>query len=205
MKTTLKNRYLLMRHGKSRSNAESKIISLPSTGIHGYGLTDEGRSQVLRSIDSSGDISNVDIIYTSDFLRARQTAEIVAAAAARSYMITTPLLRERFFGDFEGTAHANYEKIWDLDCREEDTSCYNVEPLWQLRDRTFQLLTGCEKRYTGKNILFVSHGDTLQVLYATAIGYAVSRFREPEEFSNAEIRVLPEEIDLPGVEEDGGE
>ncbi|MFW5770454.1 MAG: phosphoglycerate mutase family protein, partial [Spirochaetota bacterium] len=71
MKTTLKNRYLLMRHGQSRSNAESKIISLPSAGIHGYGLTDEGRQQVLQSIDSRGEIARVDIIYTSDFLRAR--------------------------------------------------------------------------------------------------------------------------------------
>ena len=197
MKRTLNNRYLLMRHARSRANAEHKIVSDPATGINGYGLTDTGRRQVAKAVQQYPELADVDIIYTSDFLRARQTAEIVASHANDAYMLTTPLLRERFFGDFDGMAHANYEKIWDMDCREEDTSCYNVEPIWKLRDRVFTLMELCEKRYSGKNILLVAHGDTLQVLYAVASGFEAPQFRKPKEFSNAEVRVLPEEIHFP--------
>lgn len=64
---------------------------------------------------------------SSGFSRARQTAEIVRAHLGTPEVVIAEALRERCFGDWEGSATGNYARVWAAD---EVNPCYaggNVE------------------------------------------------------------------------------
>lgn len=188
----LHNTYICMRHAQSVANEKHIIISDPESGIHSYGLTEEGNKQVLQAIVTDNRIHSLDHIYSSDFLRAYQTASIVAQHCNNIPVIKDERLRERFFGQFEGTSSENYHKVWNMDCTTEyDLACYNVEPIHVVAKRMMSFLLHCEKIHSHKNILIVSHGDPLQVLYAIANGLSPQQFKSLPHFANAEVRVLP--------------
>ncbi len=147
----LHNTYLCMRHAQSTANEEHIIISNPETGISKYGLTQEGERQVLQAIVTNKEIQNITHIYTSDFLRAYQTAIIVAQHCNNVPIITDTRLRERYFGQFEETDSDNYHKVWYMDCSLEfDVACYNVESIHAVAQRMLSFLLDCEKNLKNK-------------------------------------------------------
>ena len=54
----LNNRYFGMRHGKSLANCEGLIVSTPENGVSAYGLSDEGRLQIERSISKNTELDS---------------------------------------------------------------------------------------------------------------------------------------------------
>lgn len=177
-----------MRHGRSLANEQDMIVSYPESGMLAeYGLSEVGRQQAEEAAKNSSLPSEV-LIYTSDFSRARQTAEIVQRMVGASHVTPTELLRERNFGDLERTLTANYKKVWQADREAADR--YNVEPLSSVLARTMRLIEAIEREYTGRDILLVSHGDTLQILQAGLQGLSLSRHRDLPQLETAEIRQL---------------
>ena len=81
-------------------------------------------------------------------------------------VILAEALRERSFGDLEGTPVANYARVWTADGADGDHGRDGVEPAAAVLDRTTALVADLERRYSGRDILLVSHGDTLQILQA---------------------------------------
>jgi probable phosphoglycerate mutase len=160
----LRNSYCGMRHGQSKANASDIIVSRIDTDRLGdYGLTDLGRQQALAAAKGSG-LSSDTVICCSDFARAAQTAQIVAAALGAADVMRAEALRERSFGDWEGMASANYDTVWAADRVSPDHAENNAEPATAVLDRTTGLIVSLERRYSGRDILLVSHGDTLQIL-----------------------------------------
>lgn len=177
-----------MRHGQSLANEAGLIISSPVDGaLNKYGLSDEGRKQVMLSTQSSALNSSV-LIYSSDFSRARQTAEIVRQLINADDITITESLRERYFGDWDKTSHDNYQKVWEIDRRLSNAHENNVEPLGSVLSRALQLITSIENEHTGQTILLVSHGDTLQILQAGAAGHSPTKHRDLPHLGTAEIR-----------------
>lgn len=194
----LHNTYLCMRHAQSIANQHHIIVSSPETGINGYGLTQEGEQQVLHAIFTNKEILAVTHIYTSDFLRAYQTAMIISQQLNNIPVKTDVRLRERYFGQFEGTSSENYHKVWDMDCKsEQDIACYNVEPIHAVARRMISFLLDCENTHKNQNILVVSHGDPLQILYAIASVLLAHQFKSLPHFTNAEVRLLPSHFTIP--------
>ncbi len=188
----LHNTYLCMRHAQSIANKTHVIISDPKAGINNYGLTQEGEQQVLQAIVTNKELLSVNHIYTSDFLRAYQTALIIAQQCNNIPVIKDARLRERFFGQFERTDSENYHKVWDMDCiAENDVACYDVEPIHAVARRMLSFIFDCEKNHYKQNILIVSHGDPLQILYAITHGLSPKQFKSLPHFINAEVRLLP--------------
>ncbi|MCX8123943.1 MAG: histidine phosphatase family protein [Spirochaetes bacterium] len=188
----LHNTYLCMRHAQSEANEQHIIKSDPATAIGSFGLTKEGEKQVLQAIVTDKRLCSITHIYSSDFLRAYQTAEIIARYLNNIPVITDSRLRERYFGQFEGTNSENYHIIWDMDCKLENTTdCYDVEPIHAVAKRMLSFLQDCERIHRHHTILIVSHGDPLQILYAIANGLAPQQFTSLPHFANAEIRQLP--------------
>ena len=75
---TMKNQYFVMRHGESKANALGIIVSDPNNGVSNYGLTEKGEWQATASAQKAIDVFGFDsqtIIYSSDFKRAKETAE----------------------------------------------------------------------------------------------------------------------------------
>jgi probable phosphoglycerate mutase len=190
MSTRLPNSFYVMRHGHSKANEQGIIVSQLATDASGdYGLSGLGRQEAL---DAAGrcSLGAGTIICSSDFARARQTAEIVRARLAAGPVELAPALRERCFGDWEGTSSGNYATVWAADERDPDHHDHNVEPVTAVLARAVALVGELDARHAGRDILLVSHGDTLQILLAGLAGADPARHRELPHLRTAEIRRL---------------
>jgi probable phosphoglycerate mutase len=86
-----------VRHGESTANVES-ILSTQDPQLHP--LTETGRGQALEVGAKLADVP-IAAAYSSDLLRAVETAEIILDSRAVP-LETTPLLREHNVGELEG-------------------------------------------------------------------------------------------------------
>ena len=179
-----------MRHGQSKANVAGIIVSRIENDRRGdYGLSELGRTQALKAAQASG-LPRDTVVCSSDFSRARQTAEIVRAHLNAPEINRTEALRERCFGGWEGTATDNYDRVWAADETDSSRVYSGVEPTTAVLDRTTALIVDLERRYSGRHILLVSHGDTLQILRAGFLRMSPSRHRRLPGLQTAEIRQL---------------
>jgi broad specificity phosphatase PhoE len=186
----LANRFSVMRHGQSKANAAGIIVSRIETDRSGdYGLSELGRQQALTAAQGCGLPADT-VICSSDFSRARQTAEIVRAQLGAPEVVLAEALRERCFGEWEGSSAGNYARVWAADKADSAHPDGDVEPAAAVLDRTTACIVDLEQRYSGRDILLVSHGDTLQILQAGFLRLEPSRHRSVPELQTAEIRRL---------------
>lgn len=114
----LNNRYFIIRHGESEANVADILLSHPKEGVVSFGLSEKGKIQVKSSISKSKKSKLLDsnvIIYSSDFLRARETAEIAKKLLGVKKINFHKNLRERYFDKFDKTALTNIKKAWEYD------------------------------------------------------------------------------------------
>lgn len=191
---SLANRFSVMRHGQSKANVAGVIVSRIETDRRGdYGLSEAGRRQAVAAAGGCG-LPPETVICSSDFSRARQTAELVRACLGAREVIVAEALRERCFGDWEGTASANYERVWAADAAAgaagRAAAGGGVEPAGRVLERATRLVADLERRYRGRDILLVSHGDTLQILQAGFLRLDPSGHRRLPHLATGEIRRL---------------
>lgn len=186
------NQYFAMRHGQSEANIEGVIASDPNIGCHQYGLTEVGRQQVRDSLQNQSILNNDDIfIISSDFLRAKQTAEITHNLLNTQHPIEySTNLRERFFGELNGQNDEHYQDVWNLDKNNADHQEFDAESANQVVARVAALINQLEAEYTDKYFLLVAHGDVLQLLQTWFQRVSASEHRELPHLTTAEIRIL---------------
>ena len=180
-----------MRHGDSMANQQGIVISDPTTGTINFGLSELGKTQVSQSLKATKTIPTDCIIISSDFTRARQTADITKQYFMQTRTIQFDIrLRERFFGDYEGGDNSAYEKVWLLDKDNADDDTARVESANAVTDRSTQLILDLEKESRHKNYLLISHGDTLQLLQTAFLKAPAKTHRTIKHLNTAEIREL---------------
>lgn len=185
----LANAYRVMRHGQSKANAAGVIVSQIENDRRGdWGLSELGRRQALAAAQQCGLPAHT-VICSSDFSRARQTAEIMRAHLGASEVTLAQGLRERCFGDLEGTPVESYARVWAADEADADPVA-GVEHPAAVLDRVTGLVADLERRYSGRGILLVSHGDTLQILQAGFLRMNPAKHRHLPHLQTAEIRRL---------------
>ena len=130
------------------------------------------------------------VIISSDFVRAKETALIVAQVFGAGDVILSQKLRERFFGEWESSSNDNYQKIWEGDVVGDGHSDNGVENTTDVLARVLSLIDELELKFDGKKILMVSHGDTLQILQTAFEGVSPSMHRSVDNLKTAEIRLI---------------
>ncbi|MCB1745610.1 MAG: histidine phosphatase family protein [Gammaproteobacteria bacterium] len=95
---------LLIRHGETDFNA-TRVVQFPDTPLGQNGLAQAERLGARLAARPLG------LVVTSDYARARMTAERIAAQAGID-LVENPLLRERNFGELRGTP---YDQLGDID------------------------------------------------------------------------------------------
>jgi isoleucyl-tRNA synthetase len=135
------NKYFVMRHGGSVGN--KKNVDSLSPGDENDVLTDQGKEQVKLSVSSLK--YKPDFIISSDFIRTKQTSKTVAdtLGISKEKIITNEKLRE-------------FRAVISPD--ENDTD---------VRKRMISVLENLEKKYSGKNILIISHEYPLRILLSS--------------------------------------
>lgn len=186
----LTNRYFVMRHGESLANEAGVIVSDPRRGTKDWGLTKTGRRQAESSARRY-DGPDLAHIYCSDFLRARETAEIAARVFNDTPVKTACELRERYFGNWDGGSVERYPCVWALDAADPCHCEDHVESVVSVSKRMLSLIDVLEHKHARQNLLLVSHGDPLQILQTVFAGISMCHHRTLPHLEVAEIRPMP--------------
>jgi len=180
-----------MRHGQSQANDQGVIVSMPAIGTRSHGLTETGRMQVRLSASSFEADSAKLRIYSSDFLRARQSASIVHDMLTPCYpVVLTTLLRERYFGELDGKSDTAYDEVWSRDALDPGHCTQGVESATAVVARGTRLLESLEQKYQGETFLLIAHGDVLQLLQTVFEQVPPSQHRQLRHLDVAEVRRL---------------
>ena len=166
--TATTTRVLLVRHGQSQGNAERRFGGHTATP-----LSDLGRAQAeatARALAAEG----VTAIYSSDLLRAVQTAEPLARAAGIP-IEKTSAFRERSVGlmeglTFEDAAAAHPEDYAALLRRDFERVLAGGESYRQLLDRAAAYLDGAVEKNRGGRVAVFSHTGTICILVLHLLG-----------------------------------
>ena len=189
----LNNRYFIVRHGKSKANVANILLSHPKEGTVSFGLSPKGKKQVKISISKSKKnklLSSDVIIYSSDFLRAIETAEIAKKLLGIKKINFHKNLRERYFGKYDKTSLDNIKIAWAHDEKNPNHKHKGIESPNKVLKRTLAVINELEKKYNGKKILLVSHGDVLQILHTYFSKKPITQHRRIPHLETAEIREL---------------
>lgn len=206
----------VLRHGESTANVEGIIVSAPGPrALTEVGLTERGRAQARdagrRARDAGFGPSTV--VVTSDFARARETAELFAAALGAEVPRVDVRLRERSFGTADGGPSSAYDEVWAADAARV-TPPFDAEPVMSVAQRVSAVLqenhaaldergmreehsTALGERVTARDvhgseldapIVLVAHGDVLQIALALGAGMDPHDHRRVPHLGNAELR-----------------
>ncbi len=161
----MKNKYFLLRHGQALSNVKEIISSWPEKGR--FPLTEKGRKDIKERAQELKD-KNVDFIFSSDLLRTKQTAQIVSEKIGIEPFFEKRL-REYNVGIFNGKPEIDYRKHMEGKNRFKESS-QRGETYNQIAERVLDLFKELEEKYSGKNILIISHQVPLTLLEAQIKG-----------------------------------
>lgn len=167
METNLKNRYFFLRHGQNIHQAEHPgIIYFWPDGNPPYFLTEQGKEESKKA----GELlkkDKIDHLFSSDILRCRETAKIVAEIINHDTdkIIYDTRLRDLNWGAFRGKTKEEYWNFYNNDrMKAFDIAIPNGESWNQCKERVIKFFNEIEEQFQDKNILLVSHGDTLWLL-----------------------------------------
>ena len=177
----------LVRHGETVDNAAQILQGQTPGKLNEKGI--EQAEEVARKMANN----HIDVFVASDLWRSIQTCEIIARPhllgadglplsdeQIEKYIVTTPLLRERDWGDFTG------KFIPSLPKNPKDWPS-NIEGLEKMKSRAQNFLTWLKVTYPDKTILAVGHGIINKAVQSV---YYKRPMNEIEKMTNAEVRVL---------------
>jgi probable phosphoglycerate mutase len=158
----------LTRHGETDWNQVKRIQGSTDIALNAHGL------EQARKLAQRLAAETVDVLVSSDLLRARQTAAAIADKTGR-HIDLDPRLRERNYGVLEGLTaeeirvrHPIAFEHWRA--RTPDFVFPNGESLRQFYERVQTALTDIARRYAGRRVVIVTHGGVLDCAYRLATG-----------------------------------
>ncbi len=163
------NKYFLLRHGETQNNINGIIYSDEEN--RKVKITKKAEEKIKEHVPFLQK-NKIDLIFSSDFYRTKQTASIIAKALG-SKIIYDKRLRDMEVGQFKGKSIKEYNAYFDNDqLKRFNRKPFQAESLSQLKRRMMNFLLSVEKKYQNKNILIVSHGDPLWVLNDASQGFS---------------------------------
>ena len=187
----LNNKYYILRHGQALSNVKDIMSCWPEKGR--FPITQKGKKQiktVIKKLKNQG----IDLIFSSDLLRTKQTSEIISRAL-------------------------KIKPKYDKRLREHNVGVFNIRPIKELRNflppkgekrfsakfekgetynelqkRMYDFLKDINKKYKDKNILIISHELPLSLLEMKVKGISNKDFyqkkNQDKRLNTGELRKL---------------
>lgn len=160
-------RLLVIRHGETDWNAQRRV-----QGHTDIALNITGKRQASLLAQALAD-SPIQAVYSSDLLRAWETAQAIALPHDAPHHVIAAL-RERRFGNIEGQVFADFEEQHPEAAFHWRTRTPHWQPpgdgesLLALRERVERTVYDIAARHPGQQVAIVSHGGVLDVLYRAA-------------------------------------
>lgn len=193
------NHYFILRHGESLTN-KKKLTSCWPEKVYSP-LTKKGEKQIKLAARKLAK-EKIDLIFSSDLLRTKQTSQIVGEALGIKPKFDKRL-REVDVGSFNGKPINEAGKFWATKNKLSSLEYYSRR--WQIaapggenyRDierRMWSFIKEIDKKYQGKNILIISHGRPLALLEKILLGqdsaWVIQNIIREKEIKTGELRKL---------------
>lgn len=188
----------IVRHGETEWNTKRLMM-----GHTDSPLTNDGEAQVRQIAKQLQQIQFAEI-FSSDLLRAKRTAEVIALDR-KIAVKTTQALRERHYGKFEGKPFAKYNQalrqLLLLYKNVTDDVYFKLkladsETIEQSVTRFITFLREVAVGYTGKTVLVVTHGGVMRY-FLLKVGFATRATLPPGTINNtAFIKVEADGVDF---------
>lgn len=177
----------IIRHGETAHNAAGRL-----QGHVDVALAERGRRQaaaaalVLRGRPIAG-------LYSSDLLRARQTAEIIGDELGLPVKLE-PRLREVNVGEWGNLTAAEIqskhpEVLQQMRRAPEQTRYPGGESYGELADRVMAALTDIANAHASQAVAVVTHGGALRAIMSWQLGYGWAQ-RDRFTFENCGVLQL---------------
>ncbi len=169
----------LVRHGQTEWNVERRW-----QGVTDIPLNARGRAQaaaVARAFSASGMFGGAGMrrVVSSDLSRAKETAEEIARVAGVP-LETTPRLRERSFGRWEGLSRTEIAQKFPGDIEAYETQRETFRPLggqsWRdFSEQSAKTVHELVGGLAGQSTVVVAHAGPLQAFLSQVMGTRDSR------------------------------
>jgi probable phosphoglycerate mutase len=158
-------RIILVRHGETEANLRRCFADSDDVP-----LTDAGRLQSHELALRLSREFRPELLVSSAFRRARQTSEIVARVLGLAAE-TLPGIQERDFGCLKGHPYVRLREMMSRDgIGDPIWSPEGGESLDDVRRRAMEAIETLRVRYSGREIVIVSHGAVIQAVCAHITG-----------------------------------
>lgn len=175
-----KNSFIIMRHSfSSRNEDSSDIIESSILDFDKYNLTENGKEIVEKVADDLVHHGGADVIYTSPFLRTKETAHIVGKALHvdvieddRLSEVGHPMACEgkpASLCHHKGSDHNHFDRP-----SEDGESWHHV------RERLTSFMEEIDLKYSGKKIIIITHGTPMSMLKYIGQGFSEKEIIEAE-------------------------
>ena len=169
-------RICFIRHGETDWNVEKRI-----QGHTDISLNEVGRAQALAMAFNAAH-QRFHAIYSSDLLRAQETAQVLAQREDHTVKLL-PQLRERHYGIFQGITAAQgaerYPQAYAYYlARDLDYDFETGESLRGFAERVSEGIDWLVRHHSGQTIAAVSHSGVLDVIYRRATNRPLSTPRD---------------------------
>jgi len=162
----MSTRIYAIRHGETNINKANRH---QSGEITEEPLNERGISQA-KELGKQLENLEIDVIYCSPLVRAKQTCEIALGQANHNCEIVfEDRLIERLYGYAAGLTNEELglpnfrEDFWDIGKMQEFGRF--GESVLDLQNRIFEFLEEIEERHKGKNIAMFSHAGVCRMIY----------------------------------------
>jgi broad specificity phosphatase PhoE len=155
--------WYFIRHGETDWNREGRW-----QGQADVPLNTKGHEQAFDITDKLAHIG-IEGIFSSDLLRARQTAEIISARLKINQVQFDERLREIHQGEWQGLLIEDIRTKYRVGFNQRQKDPWSVAPpggetARQVQYRVESLLSEVRTKENGKNIAFVTHGFVIAVI-----------------------------------------
>lgn len=186
----MKTKIIIIRHGESEGNAKGLYL-----GHTNLGLSPLGHRQAMATAQHLADV-NIDAIYSSDLMRAHQTAE-PHAKIRNLPIVDLTALREINIGEWEGMAVSDLTKYhydefvigW-----KENFGTFRFpggESVLEAAERFYNAAFKIAKSNPGKTVLITAHAAVIRAFWCTVLKLSPEEMASAVPFpSNASYSVL---------------
>jgi broad specificity phosphatase PhoE len=198
----LNNRYVAVRHTRALSNEAGRLVSRADGSIPD-GVTPAGRTEIDLSMTrfcssffgQRTPRQEEVVVMHSPLPRHAESAAVMGDCLERIYgirveLVSRPELRERYWGDLEGAAVTEWERLRAADLQDPRAPHFQAESTWEMYLRLNSLVAESEGGHAGKCFFLVSSCDPHQALEALVSCRLPRHYSEIPPLRLAEMREL---------------
>ena len=155
---------LLLRHAQSTWNAEGRWQGRSDPPLSELGIAEATAAAEAVARSQTAELDRVDAIVSSDLLRARQTADILAERLGWGGVALFPGLRERDVGEFTGLTRAEIESRWPGLLARIPLDPPGAEPIASVLVRAVATLHRVASLHPDGRVVAVTHGALIRTV-----------------------------------------